>query len=250
MILTKIYSRLGKKVIIAGRRKDRLDSLKAELGSNVETYQWDITDFLTVTSRATQIVEEHPDIDSIFILSGVGYMLNFLDKSSSTDSSIIAECNTNLTAQMLLSRIFVPHLASVAAKSQPATFLIMGSGLGYIPVGAFPIYCSTKAGIHALALTLRQQVNKSADPNVKNNFTIVEVVAPFVDTAFARSLKNPNNPQPMPLDLYIDETMAELEIVAGDGKTVKEAAVGSARIRVEKWRESIGKYMNDIGLDC
>ncbi|KAK6063644.1 short chain dehydrogenase [Seiridium cupressi] len=241
---------LGKKVIIAGRREDRLASLKAELGSNTEYYQWDITDFATLTSRAARILEEHSDINSVFLVAGVGYMFDFLDVSASTDATIITECSTNMTAQMLLSRIFVPHLSSVAANGQPATFLLMGAGFGYVPAGVFPVYSSTKAAIHAFALALRQQVNKSDDQNIKNNLSIVEVVPPFVDTDFAKTFKTPRGIQPMPLDQYMDETIAQLEIVGADGKAIKEAAVDSAKMRADLWRNSIGKHMNDIGLDC
>ncbi|KAK6068315.1 short chain dehydrogenase [Seiridium cupressi] len=228
---------LGKKVIIAGRREDRLASLKAELGSNTEYYQWDITDFATLTSP-------------FFLVAGVGYMFDFLDVSASTDATIITECSTNMTAQMLLSRIFVPHLSSVAANGQPATFLLMGAGFGYVPAGVFPVYSSTKAAIHAFALALRQQVNKSDDQNIKNNLSIVEVVPPFVDTDFAKTFKTPRGIQPMPLDQYMDETIAQLEIVGADGKAIKEAALDSAKMRADLWRNSIGKHMNDIGLDC
>lgn len=241
---------LGKKVVITGRRGDRLASLKSELGSNVESYQWDITDFTTVSSRATQILGENPDIDSVFIVSGIGAMLNFLDASSSTESGIIAECNTNVTAQMLLTRIFVPHLCSIASKGQPAVFFLMGAGLGFVPMGIIPVYCGTKAAIHSLALALRQQINKADDPNIKKYLSVVEVVAPFVDTDYAQAFKSPSGPQPMPLKEYIDATMAAFAGTGEDGKPVKEAAIGSAKMRVELWRGSIGKHMKEIGLDC
>ena len=241
---------LGKKVIITGRRGDRLASLKSELGSNVESYQCDITDFTTVSSRATQILTENPNTDSVFCNSGLGSMLSFLDASSSTESGIMAECNTNVTAQMLLTRIFVPHLSSIAAKGQPTTFFMMGAGLGFVPVGLFAVYSGTKAAIHSLALTLRQQVNKADDQNIKRNLSVVEVHPPFVDTDFAKAFKTPSCPQPMPLKEYMDLTMATLAETGEDGKPVKEVAAGSAKNRVELWRGSIGKHMNEIGLDC
>ena len=244
------FHALGKKVIVTGRRGDRLASLKSELGSNVESYQWDITDFTTVSSRAAQIITENPDTDSVFLASGIGSMLSFLDASSSTESGIIAECNTNVTAQMLLTRIFVPHLSSIAAKDKPAIFFLMGAGLGYVPVGFLPVYCGTKAAIHSLALSLRQEINKADNQNIKNNLSVVEVVAPFVDTEYAKAFKSPSGPQPMPVKEYIDETMAALAAMGQDGKPVKEAAAGSAKNRVELWRGSIGKHMKEIGLDC
>ena len=244
------FHALGKKVIVTGRRGDRLASLKSELGSNVESYQWDITDFATVSSRATQIITENPDIDSVFLVSGIGSVFSFLDASSSTEAEIIAECNTNVTAQMLLTRVFVPHLSSIAAKDQPAIFFLMGSGLGFVPLGFVPVYCGTKAAIHSLALALRQQINKADDQNIKKNLSVVEVVAPFVDTDYAKAFKSASGPQPMPVKEYIDSTMAAFAETGEDGKPVKEVAAGSAKNRVALWRESIGKHMKEIGLDC
>lgn len=242
-------------MIITGRRADRLASLKAELGSNVETYQWDITDFITLGSRAKQILAEHPDINCVFLVAGVGSMLSFLEDDASESGGeeadgIIAMCNTNVTAQMLLARVLLPHLASVAAAGRPASLLLMGSGLGFVPVGLFPVYCATKAAVHALALGLRQQVSRAEDPKVREHLAIVEVVAPFVDTDFMKQYQMPPSPQPMPLAQYMDDTMAELAAVGAGGKPVKEAAVGTAKPRVELWRGSVGKYMNDVGLDC
>ena len=243
------FHALGKKVIITGRRGDRLASLESELGSNVESYQWDITDFAIISSRAKQILTENPDINGVFLVSGIGSALNFFDLSSSSESEIIAECSTNVTAQMLLTRIFVPHLASIAAKGHPATFFLTGSGLGIVPVGFMPVYCSTKAAIHSLALTIRQQINKADDQNIKRNISVVEVVPPFVDTPYAEQFKSIGL-QPMPLQEYINDTMAALAGKGEDGKPVKEAAVGTAKNRVDLWRGSIGKHMKEVGLDC
>lgn len=244
------FHALGKSVIITGRREDRLSSIKASLGSNVESYQWDITDFSTLSSRASDILSKHPEINAIFLVSGVGSSFSFLDPSASTEQVIIAECTTNITAQMLMTRIFFPHLGSIAAKGQPATFMLMGSGMGFVPLGPFPTYTSTKAAIHALALALRQNVSRASDQEVKKNLSVIEVVAPYVDTDFAAPFKNSSGPQPMPLKEYMDESMAELEKTSVDGKPPKEVAAGSAKGRVELWRGSVGKYMNDLGLDC
>ena len=43
------FHALGKKIVATGRRADRLDALKAELGSNFETYPWDILDLANLT---------------------------------------------------------------------------------------------------------------------------------------------------------------------------------------------------------
>jgi short-subunit dehydrogenase involved in D-alanine esterification of teichoic acids len=244
------FHALGKKVVITGRRADRLSSLKSELGFNVESYQWDITDFENLASHASKILTTHPDINSVFIVSGVMESFNFLDTSTSTESSIINECNTNLTAQMLLTRVFIPYLSSVAAKGEPATFLLTSSGLAFVPLGFFPVYVGAKAGIHALALALRMQISQSPDKNVKDNFHIVEVAPPYVDTDIDAHFRNSAYPPPMPLKEFMDAAMDELAEKDENGKPLKEIAVGAAKLRVELWRGSIGKYMNQIGLQC
>ncbi len=240
---------IGKKVIITGRRADRLESLKSELGSNIESYQWDITDLETVSSHASEIITTHPDINSIFIVSGIGSLFSFLDLSSSTDAKIIAECNTNVTAQMLLTRIFIPHLSSIAAKGQLASFLLMGSGMGFVPNGYFPVYVATKAATHALAVALRQGVSGGQDQSIKSNLNITEVVAPYVATDFDKDFRNPALPPPMPLNEFMDSAMAQLAATGKDGKPPKEVAVGTAQPRVDLWRDSVGKYMKQVGLE-
>lgn len=85
--------------------------------------------------------------------------VNFLGPTSSTEAEIIAWYDTNVTAQMLLTRAFISHLNSVAASGKPASFLLTGSGLGFVPVGAFSVYCATKAAVHSLALAVRHQIN-------------------------------------------------------------------------------------------
>jgi short-subunit dehydrogenase involved in D-alanine esterification of teichoic acids len=239
---------MGKKVIITGRRAERLTSIQSELGPNVSTYQWDITDLPNLPSRASEILTQHPETNSIFIVSGLGNVFNFLDPSTSSDAKIITECTTNVTAQMLLTRAFMPHLSSLAAKGQKTSYLLMGSGMGFAPNGSFPVYVGTKAAIHALAVALRQTVNK-AEENVKSNLSIVEVVAPYVATDFDKEFRSPNGPQPIPLEEYMDATMKGRGELGEDGKTVREVAVGTAVPRVEAWRGGVGKWLKDNGMD-
>jgi uncharacterized oxidoreductase len=248
--LTRACRATGKDVIITGRRSDRLASLRADLGSKVASYEWDITDFAGLAARADGILKNHPEIDAVFLVAGVGSMFSFLDAATSTDESVITECNTNLTAQILLSRSFVPFLSSRASEGHPSAFMLMGSGLGFMPNGLFPIYCPTKSALHSLALCLRQEVNTSKDENVKKNLSIVEIVAPYVDTALMAAYDLSMGPKPMPLEEYMDETMKVLGGVDEDGKAIKEAAVGTAKPRLDLWRGSIGKHMNEIGMKC
>ena len=124
------FHSLGKKILIAGRAAN-LKSIEESLGSNVASYQWNIIEFSILASTAIRILTEHSDINAVLIVAGIGSRgVTFLNPSASIEDSIIAEVNTNITTQYLLSRIFIPHLASLASSGQPALYLLMGSGLG------------------------------------------------------------------------------------------------------------------------
>lgn len=125
----------------------------------------------------------------------------------------------------------------------------MGSGMGFVPNGYFPVYVATKAATHALAVALRLNISSGKDQIVKSNLSIVEVVAPYVATDFDKAFRNPAGPQPMPLDEFVDSAMAQLAVAGEDGKPAKEIAVGSAQPRLDLWRDSIGKYMKELGLE-
>lgn len=142
----------------------------------------------------------------------------------------------------------MPHLSALAAKGQKSSFLLMGSGIGFAPNPFFPVYGSTKAAIHALAVALRQSVNK-AEEKIKTNLSIVEVAPPYVATDFDKGFRNPKGPQPMPLEEFMDETMKGLSELGEDGKTIREVAVGSAGPRVDLWRGSLGKYLKEAGME-
>jgi uncharacterized oxidoreductase len=82
------------------------------------------------------------------------------------------EIRVNLEAPIILSALLIPLLAR---NPQPA-IINVSSGLGFVPMANMPVYCASKAGMHAFCMTMRVQLDKLG-------MKVFEVVPPMVDTA-------------------------------------------------------------------
>ncbi|TVY82053.1 putative oxidoreductase DltE [Lachnellula suecica] len=245
---------LGKKVIITGRRADRLSALKSEL-PDIETIEWDITDFAKLPSHVSAVLAAHPALDTVFINAGIQRSFSLLDPSTSSPESVVAEINSNLTAPVLLTQLFVPHLVSLG---KPANLLVTSSTLAFFPMGFYPVYCPTKAAIHSFLLTLRQQLS-FAPEEVQKNFSVAEIVPPYTDTGLDTGHRDMVNQmqggeekafKPMALSDYLQQVFVSLDELDAQGKLKKEVGVGFGQMGVDTWRGSFGKALEGMGVNC
>jgi short-subunit dehydrogenase involved in D-alanine esterification of teichoic acids len=220
--------------------------------------QWDITDLNALSGRVSSILAAFPQLDTVFINAGIQKLFSFLDAASSSPESVIAEINSNLTAPLLLARLFLPHLQSLASAGAPANLLITSSSLGYLPLSFYPVYCPTKAAIHSFCIVLRQQLAYAPEA-IKKNLNVVEIVPPYTDTDLdkehrAASVEMQGGPdkafKPMPLDEYVQQAFEGLKFMNGDGAAKKEVAVGLGQMCVDTWRGGFGKILESMGIDC
>lgn len=123
-----------------------------------------------------------------------------------------------------------------------------------MPMGQWPNYSSSKAGVHALALTFRQQVGFAGEA-AKKNFNVVEIVPPYVDTGLDKAHREATIAAlgelafpPMPLNEYIDEFFKALEETEADGSLKKEIGVGTGASAIQTWRDSFGKVFEQWGV--
>lgn len=234
---------MNKKVIIAGRRQNRLSELKAAL-PGLETRQFDISDLASVFNHVSEIFESFSDIDTVWVNAGVQYSANIKDAASTTDAKIAEEVNVNVTAPMVLAHHVIPRLLEKQGKE--TTFMITSSGLGFVPVGSlFPVYCSTKAAIHSYCVGIRQALKGT-------NVNVVEIVPPYVgETGLGSEHSQQVQDQlkrlsPMSMDDYVRETFEVLE--GHEAKDLKEVGAGSAIPRIDAWRSGIGEILVKSGL--
>ena len=232
----RAFHKMGKKVIATGRRSSKLQELSKEL-PGLETYTMDNSDIPALSGHVKIILSKYPDLDTVWVNSGIQYQGNFKTLDNFSDEKIVTELNINLTAPLILARHFIPHLLSLERE---ATFMITSSGLGYVPNALFPVYCPTKAGVHSFLVSLRESL---ADTNVN----IIEIAPPYVKTELDAENRLYHVATPLELNDYTEKT---LEILKKPGKEIKEAGVGFAEMAVGKWREAydpVLKMRNSTG---
>ena len=251
---TRRFHAQGKTIIATGRNQSRLESIRTSF-PGVETLEWEMNDLHNIRSKSAEIIAKYPNIDTVFIAAGYGDFWSFFQPESTTDDVVISTANLGFTSRALLARHFLPHLEKVASTGKQANLMIMGSGLGFFPSGFFPIYSATQSAVHSLTIAIRQQINGLHDPTTKANLNVIQVVAPYVDTAFdahcretAIKLAGGHFPKPMPLDEYMEVAIAGLAKEDENGRPLKEVTAGFATTRVDLWRDSIGKAMEGMGM--
>ncbi|KAI4188810.1 MAG: hypothetical protein LQ346_005229 [Caloplaca aetnensis] len=230
----------GKKVIVTGRRQNRLDALEKEL-SGLSTQRMDTEDITSLPKQVSDLLAAYPKIDTVLAMAGIQKSFSFKDPKAASPESIQSEVSTNVTAPMVLAHLFVPHLLSL---QRPTTFVLVSSGLAFVPVPFFPVYCPTKAAMHSFAVALRAQL---ADTSCN----ILELAPPYVDTSLDAAHRDSNIAaqggeehamKPMPLDQYVDTAMAGFE--RGD----REIATGFSEMGASAWRKTFGPILESLGI--
>lgn len=211
--LAEAFHKLGNQVIIAGRREDRLREI---CGANpgMRSYKMDVADSVSIREVAARAVTEFPALNCVFNNAGVQRHHNFGIGDGFDERAMLDEIDTNLIGTIRVAAAFLPHLA----KQRNAVLINVSSGLAFVPMARFPVYCATKAAVHSFTMSLRHQMKDSG-------VRIVELIPPWVETALGGSASPPvtEGRRPMPLADFVAETMQEL---AGDAD---ELAIGGAK---------------------
>jgi len=211
--LAEAFHKLGNQVIITGRREQ---ALMKTCGAypGMRYYVLDVTDLKSIRSVAEKAIVDFPKLNCVFNNAGVQKYVDFSAGQKIDDAAMVAELNTNVLGLIRVSDGFLPHLR----KQDHATLVNVSSGLAFVPLARFPVYCATKAAVHSFSVSLRQQLK---DSSVK----VLELIPPYVDTDLGgRAKTRPSgSPVPMPLDEFIAETMQEL------GSDADEIAIGPAK---------------------
>ncbi|KAI4762046.1 NAD(P)-binding protein [Aureobasidium sp. EXF-3400] len=198
----------GTSVIVTGRRQEKLDEFVSQHGKDkAEAVQFDITQLDKIPKFVKDIMESHPDIDSVFLNSGIQRGFDFSKPESIDLSSVSEEMNTNYISYIHLVTAFTPYLQK---QSKQTSFIFTTSGLALVPMIRCPNYCASKAALHHFILVLREQLK-----NGPGNIQVIEIFPPAVQTELHDEKHQPdikNGSQiGMPLKDFTEATWAGLE---------------------------------------
>jgi short-subunit dehydrogenase involved in D-alanine esterification of teichoic acids len=211
----------GSTVVVGGRRTELLERIAAE-HPGLDTVRIDTTDPESIASAAKEVLDRHPDLDTLVTMAGImraedwHHPEGFLD----TAEQIVT---TNVLGPIRLIGAFVEHL-----QTRPhATIVTVSSGLAFAPLAVTPTYDASKAAIHMLSEALRLQL---ADTSVD----VVELVPPSVATDLMPGQRE--SAFAMPLDEFVTEVVDLLRARPAAHEVLVE------RVKFLRYGEARGDY--------
>ena len=188
------FARRGNKVIITGRKQATIDEVVAA-NPGMKGYALDVQDTQAIRDFAARVTAEHPDLNVAIHNAGIMAAEDLTAPDPQLAEDIVT---TNLLGPIRLIAALMPHML----KQDRATIMTLSSGLAFVPLVKTPTYNATKAAIHSYTLSLREQLKDS-------NVEVIEIVPPGVQTDLMPG--QADDPQMMPLEDYVAETMANFE---------------------------------------
>ena len=196
LALAKRFTAAGNKVIICGRREERLEAARRELPS-VITIRADVASEDERLRLFETVVSQHPEIDVLVNNAGIQNRPPSVTEPQDF-KAYQREIATNLEAPVHLSLLFVKHLTQMP----DAAIINVTSGLAFSPLAFMPMYCATKAALHSFTLSLRHQLR---DTSVK----VIEVIPPKVQTDLGGVGLHDDG---VPLEGFADHTWSQLSL--------------------------------------
>jgi short-subunit dehydrogenase involved in D-alanine esterification of teichoic acids len=209
----------GNRVIISGRREDRLARIVSE-NPGVESVVLDVTDPVAIQDATAQLLQRFPDLNVLVAMAGI--MLPEDLHSGGFLATAEATVATNLLGPIRLVAALTEHLAT----RPQATIMTVSSGLAFVPLPIAPTYNATKAAIHSFTESLRDQL---ADTRID----VLELVPPAVRTAL---MGQEDSETAMPLDAFLDEVMS----ILGSSEQPDEILVKA--VEPVRFAEARGEY--------
>lgn len=163
------FMKAGNKVIIVGRRENKLAEAKEKF-PELHTRVCDVSVEEERIQLIDWVTEKFSDLNMIVNNAGIQQRVNLLNEKKEW-SYYQNEIAINVEAPIHLSMLLIPHFL----KQKQATILNVTSGLAIQPGVWVPIYSATKAAMHSFTATLRQQLENT-------NVEVIEVLPPAVNT--------------------------------------------------------------------
>jgi short-subunit dehydrogenase involved in D-alanine esterification of teichoic acids len=187
----------------------------------------------------SEVLSEHPDLDCVFVNSGIQRPFNFKQPETVDLDIFDEELITNYTAPVYLTKALLPHLQKQKAQG-PTALVYTTSMIASIPMTRVPNYGASKAALHHFILALRSQLSTVNGPKV------VELFPPAVQTELHDTKHQPDlkdgHLMGMPLDEYINETWSTF--VQGEEQILVAASKGLFDA-FESKRQEIFQQWND-----
>ncbi|KAF7161342.1 hypothetical protein CNMCM5623_006956 [Aspergillus felis] len=217
-------------VIAVGRRQELLDSFVQEYGADkAASFSLDISKLDAILDFVKSVTSSHPDLDCVFVNSGIQRRSVFSEPESIDMNHIQDEMTVNYLSYVALAKGFLPFL--MAKSDTPTSLIFTSSNLALVPILRCSNYCASKAALHHWILCLREQLKNT-------NIKVIEIFPPMVQTELHDPKHQPDmaatvqgKPFGIPVKEFTKETMEKL--LAGDD----QIPVGLSNIAFNSWEQ-------------
>jgi 3-hydroxy acid dehydrogenase/malonic semialdehyde reductase len=166
------FAAAGNKVILAGRRMDRLEALTGEFGGNAHPLELDVQDRAAVVAAIADLPAEFAAIDVLVNNAGLALGLDPAQSANLDDWDTMID--TNIKGVTYCTRAVLPGM-----KARGRGHVInIGSVAGTYPYPGGNVYGATKAFVHQFSLNLRADL-------VAENIRVTCVEPGLAETEFS-----------------------------------------------------------------
>ena len=209
LALAEAFLKEGSKVLICGRREEKLreaqkllPALQAHVGDIAKEEDRRALNEWAVSQGVNVLVNNAGIQREVYFKHGIAP----LEEGDN-------EIRCNLEGPLYLTALLTPHLMIQGE----AAIVNVSSGLGFVPLSIMPIYCATKAALHSFSISLRRQL---AQTKVK----VFEIIPPTVNTELDRGARAKRGQK----DFGIPASQVATEVLKGLAEDKLEIPVGQA----------------------
>ncbi|KAM5386662.1 hypothetical protein ACJZ2D_000625 [Fusarium nematophilum] len=237
--LGRQYHAAGKKVIISGRRTERLKRLKSEV-TGVE---------------AIQAFSQFPSINAVILVAGQQNYYNFNTarpavvpgKGAPNTADISSKVATNPAGPIILTREIIQQALSGLREEKPFTLGLVTSGLAYVPAPIFPVYCASNAALHQFIVSMRAQL-------AGTKIHLVEIIPPCVKTELDSHHQDDihasmDGMSGQDVGTYVAGVLRGMDKVGEDGHPPTLVAEGFPLVIAATWANAFASIGEHFGFD-
>jgi len=202
--MAKYFYKRDNTVIICGRREEKLAQVKKEF-PGIHSLRCDVANPDDRTILLNYINDNFPKINILINNAGIQRDID-LTKGIFDFTHGDNEVRINLEAPIYLSAMFIPLLSN----KENSTIVNISSGLAFMVERAtgMPVYCATKAGLHAFSVAQRAQL-------APLGIRVVEIIPPMVESELnieGRTKRNMlKTPYMISADDFVEKALAKME---------------------------------------
>lgn len=147
--MARTFVRNGHQVVLAARRKDRIEALAAELGHDALPVEMDVSDKHSIEEALSMLPQSWRQID--VLINNAGLALNTLPAHEVPLEDWETMIATNCTGLVTMTRALLPSMVERGS----GLVINLGSVAGHYPYPGGNVYGATKAFVEQFTLNLR-----------------------------------------------------------------------------------------------